>query len=112
MRKFLLLGAGLLAGAVAAAGNAAAEAPGMDTAWIDLNMTQEQCMAKANTAMRNGGFGQGFEVVGTSTFGLQGQYRGLVRCLAAKNIVFFVVSGPSSNECARLSEEVIVQFRR
>ena len=112
MRNLLLVGAGLLAGAIAMPGNAAAQAPGMDTAWIDLNMSQEQCMAKANQAMRNGGFGQSLEVVGTSTFGLRGDYRGLVRCLAAKNIVFFVVSGPSSNECARLSEEVVVQFRR
>ena len=112
MRKLFLVGAGLLAGAITLPGIAKAEAPGMDTAWIDLNMSQEQCMAKANVAMRAGGFAQALEVVGTSTFGLQGQYRGLVRCLAAKKIVFFVVSGPNSDECAELSEAVIVQFRK
>jgi hypothetical protein len=75
----------------------AQQAPGMNWSWQSTNLSQSQCMSRAEDAMRNGGFSREFSTVGESTFGIRGAYRGAIRCITSQGVVVFMVSGPSSD---------------
>ncbi|MEE3719268.1 hypothetical protein V2H45_21220 [Tumidithrix elongata RA019] len=75
----------------------AQQAPGMNWSWQSTNLSQRQCMIRAEDAMRNAGFSRNFSAVGESTFGVRSAYRGAIRCITSKGLVVFMVSGPSSD---------------
>ena len=91
------------AGAVAAlvgatwVATAAAAAPGMSSAWLSIDVSQEQCVQKGTATIRRNGFGSRFEVLANAAiYGERGDYTAMVRCVAEKGIVYFVVAGPDS----------------
>jgi hypothetical protein len=69
-------------------------APAMTTNWSSTTLEQKECIARAETVMKNAGLTKNYEVVGQSVFGEEGDYTAQVRCLTEKTIVIFVVVGP------------------
>jgi hypothetical protein len=88
----------------------AQQAPGMNWSWQSTNMSQRQCMSRAEDAMRNGGFSREFSTVGESTFGIRGAYRGAIRCITSQGLVVFMVSGPSSNVSGDHRQRIVDNF--
>ena len=80
-----------------AASAAHAASPWVVTSWRSTDLTQEDCLAKADKAIRDGGFRQA-QSLKESRFGGIGEYTVLIRCVAQKNIVFFLASGPDGDQ--------------
>ncbi len=88
-------GAALAIAALAA--TAATAAPGMSSAWLSIEVSQEECIRKGTATIRRNGFTSRFEVLANAAiYGERGGYTALVRCVAEKGIVYFVVAGPDS----------------
>jgi hypothetical protein len=66
------------------------------TSWQPTRLTQQQCLNRAELAMRNSGFSQNFYTLETGVYGENGGYSGTVRCISSKGVVFFIVAGSSS----------------
>ncbi len=79
-----------------ASGSAWADAPFIWNGWQDTTLDMEQCLNRAEYALRESGFTEEVAITTSSVFGMNGQYRATVRCAPPKEIVFFVVAGPTS----------------
>jgi hypothetical protein len=92
---------GLLAMALAAGTIGIAHADtAIATKWRVTGEGQNDCMNHASNAL----YGAGFDKAdpGSQTIsGKHGDYTASIRCVAEQNIVFFVLSGPSSSTVAR-----------
>ena len=81
----------------ALAATPAAAAPGMSSAWLSIDVSQEECVKKGTATIRRNGFNSRFEILANAAiYGERGGYTALVRCVAEKSMVYFVVSGPDS----------------
>jgi hypothetical protein len=69
-------------------------APAMTTNWVTVTVPQAECVARAETMMKEAGLTSNYEVVGQSVFGEQGDYTAQIRCITDKTIALFVVTGP------------------
>jgi hypothetical protein len=76
---------------------AVAASPWVNTSWMSTELSQQDCLAKADQAIRNGGF-QATDKLKESRFGGTGDYTVLIRCIASKNIIFFAVAGPNAEQ--------------
>lgn len=94
---------------VAIATPALAEGPAVSTKWLDLTVTQDVCLAKAEAAIKTSGFGN-LERTQQSRYGTVEGYTGAVRCISEKSIVMFVVSGPNRGSAERASMELFKAF--
>jgi hypothetical protein len=104
------IAAGLLLGAAAVLAATSAQAgPAVTTQWTETTLTQEECLERAENAVGKAGFGQ-LERVGQSRFGTRGDYTASIRCVADKNLVFFVVAGPSRDQAPRLMKGLYESF--
>ncbi len=91
------IAAATLAGATV---SATAAAPSMSSAWLSINVSQEECVRKGTAIVRRSGFERRFEVLANSAiYAERGDYTALVRCAAEKGIVYFVVAGPDGPTC-------------
>jgi hypothetical protein len=75
---------------------AAQNHPFITTDWADIQVSQEDCLNRAEQAIAN----NGFKSPGTtknSRHGYRGQYTTAVRCAADKGFVFFIVAGPDGD---------------
>ena len=89
----------------------AGEITTMDTSWEEISIGQKECVRRAKMAIKNGGFAGGLVVVkNTSVFGDRGAYIASVRCFASKQMVFFVVAGPSADRVAEYRSVLENQF--
>jgi hypothetical protein len=71
--------------------------PSMSSAWLKIEITQDECVSKGSTVVKKNSFNTRFEVLGDSSiYGERGDYTALVRCAADMNMVYFVVAGPNS----------------
>lgn len=99
--RFFLLTGILFVSTVAWATNAIAAAPAVFSAWDRITYTQDVCLQRAETDLRNNGFtggGTGLKGTHTTIYGFNGEYTGQVRCFAGDlGIVYFIVAGPSSD---------------
>jgi hypothetical protein len=95
--------------AVSAASPALAEGPAISTKWLDLTVTQDVCLGKAEAAIKTSGFGN-LERTQQSRYGTVEGYTGAVRCISEKSIVMFVVSGPNRGTAERASMELFKAF--
>jgi hypothetical protein len=83
---------------------------GMSTSWENTALTEQQCLQRAEMALRSSGFTENFELVGQSVFGDTSDYTATIRCIETKKIAFFVVAGPDSDQANRLRETIINRF--
>ncbi len=82
--------------------SALAAPPSMSSAWLGINLTQDECVRKATIAARRHGFEGRVEVLANAAvYGERGNYTVLVRCAAEKGLVYFVVAGPEGPACNR-----------
>lgn len=92
-----------------AATPAMAEGPAVSTKWLDLAVTQDACLTKAEAAIKAAGFNNP-ERTQQSRYGTVEGYTGAVRCIPEKSIVMFVVSGPNRGTAERASMELFKAF--
>src|SRR5262245_34983375 len=96
---------GLVAACIACAvttATAAVAGPSMSSAWLEITISQDDCVKQGSAAVRKTSFNTRFEVVANaSVFGERGDYTALVRCAADKGIAYFVVAGPRSADASR-----------
>ncbi len=98
MRLPLIAGAACAVVALAASGAVAqSQSPWVVTSWRSTDLSQEDCLAHAEKALRNGGF-RPSQSQKESRFGGIGGYTVLIRCVAQQNMIFFVASGPDSDQ--------------
>lgn len=98
-----------LAGLLAVTPPALAEGPAISTKWLDLTVTQDVCLGKAEAAIKTAGF-ENPERTQQSRYGTIDGYTGAVRCISDKAIVMFVVSGPSRSTAERASMDLFKAF--
>ncbi len=79
-----------------ASSSAFAEAPSIWNGWQETKLDAEQCLQRAEFALKQAGFTSDSAVTQTSVFGTNGQYRATIRCATEKEFVLFVVSGATS----------------
>ena len=100
--KWVSVGAALaLTGAVASVTTVGA-GPSMSSAWLEITVSQVECVKRASQSVKDNSFNTRFEVLGNSSiYGELGDYTALVRCAADKNIVYFVIAGPKGDICSK-----------
>lgn len=86
--------------------------PGLSTSWQSTTLSLSQCLNRAENALRDSGFSANFQIVGESAFGgsRDDAYVASVRCLPDQGIVFFIVSGPISDQAASYRERIAQNF--
>ena len=93
--RVLIAGALGLAATLASVSTVRAIGPCMSSAWLVITITQDECIKRGSSSMRDHSFNTRFEVLGNSSiYGERSDYTALVRCAADKGIVYFVVAGP------------------
>ncbi|AFY72949.1 hypothetical protein Syn7502_00817 [Synechococcus sp. PCC 7502] len=94
---------------------AAADAPGMSWTWREVRISHRQCLDRADSAIRDAGFNDSVETVGTSpdvsTFGVNDDYRAAIRCISDKGVVLFLVTGNGSDS-GKLQRRLVNNFLR
>lgn len=90
---------------------AAAAGPSMSSAWLSIDIDQDQCVEHGKSAVRGNSFNTRFEVLGNSSiYGERGDYTALVRCAADKNMAYFVVAGPKGDAASRYMNGIRDRF--
>jgi hypothetical protein len=93
--RWVSLGAGAIFLCTLAAMPSVKAGPAMSSAWLIINVSQDECIRRGTAAVRGNTFTTRFEVISNaSIYGERGEYTALVRCVAEKGIVYFVVAGP------------------
>ncbi|MEI7805195.1 MAG: DUF4189 domain-containing protein [Hyphomicrobiales bacterium] len=85
-------------------------APAMTTNWSSSTLEQKECIARAETVMKDAKLIKNYEVVNQSVFGEEGDYTAQVRCLTEKKIVIFVVVGPDLEEARKYMAAIYDKF--
>ncbi len=85
---------GILAFAILGLAHEALAGPAVATRWQQTDMTQDECLKRAEDAISRTGF-ENLERTGQSRYGSVADYTAAVRCITGNGIVFFIVSGPS-----------------
>jgi|GEM_PF-3107905 len=67
------------------------------TSWEETRLTQQQCLNRAEVAIRNAGFTRNFSPLESGVYAERGEYSGTIRCISSKRMAFFIVAGPSAN---------------
>jgi hypothetical protein len=91
---------------------AQADAPALNTSWLQFRMSQAECMDRASAALRATGTDTHLEVVRESTRGERGDYIGLVQCAEKAKVAFFAVAGPEDKECSELGKSLEDEFKK
>jgi hypothetical protein len=71
------------------------------TSWEDTRLTQQQCLNRAEVAIRNAGFTSNFSPLESGVYAERGSYSGTIRCISSKKMAFFIVAGPSASTARR-----------
>jgi hypothetical protein len=103
------LGAVVGLAALAAWAPAALAGPAVATRWNNVRMSQDECLRRAEDAIRDAGFGR-LERTQQSRYGTRGDYTAAIRCVIDNNTVFFIASGPSRGEADRLAGALFDSF--
>ena len=73
-----------------------ADTPALSTRWGKTQLSQDQCLANAERAIRAAGF-EKRPPTATSRYGIKGNYVVAIRCLTDLGMYFMVSAGPSQN---------------
>ncbi len=90
-------------------GTVSAYAVGLSTSWENTTLSQDECIKRAEVAMRNSGFSN-LKIGSESIFADRKEYSGSIRCITSKKIIFFVVAGPSSDTAGDLRKTILDNF--
>ena len=104
-----LLGAVLGLAAMAALAPTALAGPAVATRWNNARISQDECLRRAEDAIRKAGFGR-LERTQQSRYGTRDEYTAAIRCVTDSNVVFFIASGPSRGEADRLAGALYDNF--
>jgi hypothetical protein len=77
--------------------------------WKDAPATQEACLARAEAVILATGFVD-IERTGQTRYGTVREYTAAIRCIMDKQIVLFVVSGPSRQTADRGAAALFENF--
>ena len=93
-----------LAGAALLASTAvpAVAGPAVATRWQQVKGSQEECLERAEDAIRRAGFGR-LERTQQSRYGSTEDYTAVIRCIVSNGLAVFIVSGPSRNRADQMS---------
>jgi hypothetical protein len=84
--------------------------PSMSSNWTATTLDQKECLRRAERVVRDAGLSRNFEIVGQSVFGQVDAYTAVVRCIADKGVVIFVVAGPTLDESRRRMRDIFDKF--
>ena len=87
---------------------ASSASPAMTTNWKTSDLDKKECLARGEKIMKDAGLTKNFEVTTASIFGEQGDYTAQINCITDKNIVMFLVVGPTL-EKARVHMKAIFE---
>lgn len=104
--KKLLLSSLLLA---SLAGPAAEAGPALASRWLETQMSQEACLARAEQALRKSGF-SAIEATRESRYGVNDSYTIAVRCITSNNMVVFMASGPDRAATDQMAGDLFWNF--
>ena len=79
------------------------------TNWRDLEVTQDECLARADRVIRR----NGYSVPGTTEsarHGIRGEYTVMISCSADKNLVIFVAAGPDGKFTEKYTDALVAGF--
>ncbi len=98
MNKYLcgLTLAGCMSAAIAPVADAAPAK--IWTSWQETNLTQTQCMSRAERAIRD--LGYNYEVLQSGVYGEDGDYSVTIRCTTEWNFIFFIATHPNTDWAA------------
>lgn len=82
----------------------------MSTNWTATTLDQTECLRRAERVIRDAGLSRNFEIAGQSVFGQIDAYTAVVRCIADKGVVMFVVAGPTLEESQRRMRQLFDKF--
>ena len=100
--RWIRLGAAIAIISGIGAATAVKAGPSMSSAWLHITVDQDTCVSRAKAAVRNVNFNTRFEVLSNSSiYGERGDYTALVRCAADREVVYFVVAGPTASVCSK-----------
>ena len=102
---WLVLGVSLAIGSAAAL----ARGPAVASRYNEIKIPQEQCLKNAEAALSKTGLGS-LERTEQSRYGTQGEYTGVVRCIASNGLVLFIGSGPLRQTADSLSGALYKNF--
>lgn len=100
MRWRRLAGAALVATLCAAP--QALAGPAVATRWQEATVSQNECLQRAENAIRRSGFGR-LERTQQSRYGSLDDYTAAIRCIVSNRLVIFIVSGPSRNQSDQMA---------
>jgi hypothetical protein len=76
--------------------------PAVATRWQQVSGSQEECLQKAEDAIRRSGFGK-IERTQQSRYGSLDDYTAAIRCVVSNAIAIFIVSGPSRGQSDQMA---------
>lgn len=97
--------------AIAGSAEAQSRIPSITSLWDETRLSQRDCNARAEQAMRNTGFTR-IETIGQTTFGDRTDYQVGFRCVEAKGIYYIFGGGPDEPVVRRYIDELKASFNR
>jgi len=76
--------------------------PGVANSWQQTKLSSEQCVKRAEVAIRNTGFSENVNFGGSAVTGSNGQYTGSIKCLTKDGVILFTVAGTPAELTERL----------
>ena len=70
----------------------------MSTQWTSTSLSQIECLKRATNVLWMKKFTTNQNYSEVSAWGESGPYEALIRCVSEKNVLFFVVIGPSGKK--------------
>jgi hypothetical protein len=81
------------------------------TQWDDTTFDQNTCKQHGEQALRGAQFSEDITITENSVYGRHGGgYTAGVRCVSSKQMVFFVISGPSGNSASKYLDDIVKHF--
>jgi hypothetical protein len=90
------------AAAVLGSGAQAWAGPAVATRWQQVKGSQEECLERAEDAIRRAGFGR-VERTQQSRYGSTEDYTAVIRCIVSNGLAIFIVSGPSRSRADQMA---------
>lgn len=76
--------------------------PAVATRWQQVQVSQDECLDRAEDAIRRAGFRR-LERTQQSRYGSLDDYTAVIRCIVSNGLAVFIVSGPSRNRADQLA---------
>jgi hypothetical protein len=76
--------------------------PAVATRWQQVTGSQNECLQKAEDAIRRAGFGK-IERTQQSRYGSLDEYTAAIRCVVSNGIAIIIVSGPSRGQSDQMA---------